>query len=51
MSNLSINRESFITIQGWMVTDLELTGKDLMVYAIIYGFSQNESGKFTGSQN
>lgn len=51
MSNLSINRESFITIQGWMVTDLELTGKDLMVYAIIYGFSQNEAGKFTGSQN
>lgn len=51
MSSISINRESFITIQGWMVTDLNLTGKELMVYAIIYGFSQNESGKFTGSQN
>ena len=32
-----------------MRTELELKGNDLMVYAIIYGFSQTENQKFTGS--
>jgi len=41
--------ENFIVIQGWMRTELELKGNDLMVYAIIYGFSQTENQKFTGS--
>lgn len=41
--------ENFIVIQGWMRTELSLKGNDLMVYAIIYGFSQTENQKFTGS--
>lgn len=41
--------ENFIVIQGWMRTDLQLKGNDLLVYAIIYGFSQTENQKFTGS--
>lgn len=41
--------ENFIVIQGWMRTELKLKGNDLMVYAIIYGFSQTENQKFTGS--
>lgn len=40
---------NFITIQGWMVNDLHLKGNDLMVYAIIYGFSQTDNQEFTGS--
>jgi predicted transcriptional regulator len=32
-----------------MVTDLKLSGNDLMVYAIIYGFSQDVESRFTGS--
>jgi predicted transcriptional regulator len=32
-----------------MVTDLNLSGNDLMVYAIIYGFSQDGESRFTGS--
>ena len=40
---------NFITIQGWMVTDLHLKGNDFMVYAIIYGFSQTDNQEFTGS--
>ena len=40
---------NFITIQGFMRTKLGLNGNDLLVYAIIYGFSQNGQGKFTGS--
>ena len=41
-----IKRENFINISGWMVTDLKLTGNKLLVYAIIYGFSQDEESEF-----
>ena len=44
-----MNKNQFITIQGWMRTELNLKGNDLLVYAIIYGFSQTENQKFTGS--
>lgn len=44
-----MNAENYITIQGWMRTELNLKGNDLMVYAIIYGFCQTEGQKFTGS--
>lgn len=40
---------TYITIQSWMRTELKLKGNDLMVYAIIYGFSQTEHQRFTGS--
>ena len=40
---------TYITIQGWMRTELNLSGNELIVYAIIYGFSQNKQGEFTGS--
>lgn len=41
--------ENYITIQGWMINELQLKGNELMIYAIIYGFSQLENQKFTGS--
>lgn len=44
-----IKEENFICIQGWMRTKLNLKGNELLVYAIIYGFSQAENHKFTGS--
>lgn len=44
-----LQSDNFIVIQGWMVTDLGLKGNDLMVYAIIYGFSHTEDNYFTGS--
>ena len=44
-----ISEGTYITIQGWMRTELKLSGNELIVYAIIYGFSQNEQGEFTGS--
>lgn len=40
---------TYLVIQSWMVTDLNLSGNDLMVYAIIYGFSQDGESRFTGS--
>lgn len=45
-----VRRENYILIQGFMLTDLQLKGNELMVYAIIYGFSQDGAGKFTGSR-
>ena len=44
-----MNADNYINIQGWMRTDLDLKGNELLVYAIIYGFSQTENQKFTGS--
>lgn len=46
-----INPTNFYTIQGWMLSDLELKGNALAAYAIIYGFSQDGSSEFTGSAN
>jgi DNA-binding MarR family transcriptional regulator len=45
---MGIKKENYITIQGWMISELELKGNELLVYAIIYGFSQNGESEFTG---
>ena len=44
-----VNETNHIVIQGWMRNILELKGTDLMVYAIIYGFSQQDGHWFNGS--
>ena len=46
---MQVQETNFLEIQGWMRTELGLTGNDLLVYATIYGFSQIENQKFTGS--
>lgn len=48
MSN--INRENYVVIQGWMVTDLKLKGNELLIYACIFGFSQTDEQAFNGSR-
>ena len=40
---------NYITILGWMTNRLGLSGNDLLVYAVIYGFSQDEESAFRGS--
>lgn len=44
-----LNSDSYLVIQSWMVTGLKLKGLDLMLYAIIYGFSQDGQSSFSGS--
>lgn len=44
-----INNDNYVVIQGWMRNELNLKGNELMVYAIIYGFSQDGENDFTGS--
>lgn len=41
--------ERFIVVQEFMVKELNLKGNELLVYAIIYGFSQAEGTAYTGS--
>lgn len=44
-----IKNENYVTIQGWMINELNLKGNELMSYAIVYGFSQITGQAFTGS--
>ncbi len=44
-----ISRDNYFTIQGFMRTELKLKGNELLVYAIIYGFSQKKEQVFHGS--
>lgn len=44
-----VNSDGYINIQGWMVSELNLKGNELLIYAIIYGFSQDGESRFTGS--
>jgi len=39
---------NYIVVQGWMVNRLNLSGNELMAYAIIYGFSQDEKSGYEG---
>ena len=34
----------YIIIQPWMMQDMHLNGKDLLLYALIHGYSRKESG-------
>lgn len=41
----------FFTIQDWMVQDLKLRGADLLVFAVVYGYTQGAQGIFNGTGN
>ena len=49
MGDSKVKSENFVTIQGFMVKDLKLKGNELIIYAIVYGFSQTEGQVFNGS--
>lgn len=42
-----IKNENFIAIQGFMVKELGLSGNELIAYALIYGFSQDNESEFS----
>lgn len=44
-----IKNENFYTVLGWMLNVLELKGNELIIFAIIYSFSQDGESEFTGS--
>lgn len=44
-----MKENTYIVIQSWMISELDLKGNDLLIYATIYGFSQDGESRFTGS--
>ncbi len=44
-----VRKESFVLIPGLAVCDLGLKGNELLIYSIIFGFSQEENQTFRGS--
>lgn len=51
MECTKIMKNTYINIQSWMITDLDLKGNDLMIYAIIYGFCQDGISHFKGGRS
>ena len=49
MSN-KIKDNNYVVIHGWMINKLKLSGNNLNVYAIIYGFTQDDDTWFRGSR-
>lgn len=41
---------TYIVIQSWMLTELKLKGNELIVYAVIFGFTQDGSHWFHGTR-
>lgn len=46
-----IKNENYIQISGWMVSELKLKGNELLIYAVIHGFSQDGKSDFHGGLN
>lgn len=46
----AVKDNNFIAIQGWMRTKLNLKGNELLIYALIYGFSQDGESRFKGTR-
>lgn len=46
-----IKDSNYYVTSGWMINRLGLSGRELQVYAIIYGFTQDGESEFNGSLN
>lgn len=42
--------DNFVVIQGWMMNELNLKGNDLLVFALIYGFTRDGKTKFASGR-
>ena len=49
MTESKVKDDNFFLVSGWMLNRLNLKGTALHVFAIIYGFSQDGEGSYTGS--
>ena len=45
-----IKNDNYVITHGWMINKLNLSGNNLLVYAIIYGFTQDDKHWFNGSR-
>jgi len=49
MAENKVNPDNYIVVQGWMLTELHLKGNELLIFAILYGYTNGEGRAFTGS--
>lgn len=47
---MGMNNNNYCVIFGWMLNELELSGNELLIYAVIYGFSQDGESKYKGGR-
>ena len=50
MENLNMQSNNYIVIQGWMCNELGLKGNELLIFAMIHGFSQDGVSKYYGGR-
>ena len=48
MKEVTIKDDNYIQIYGWMLNELDLKGNELMIYALIHGFSQDGKSDYHG---
>lgn len=48
---MEVKDGTYVNIQSFMVNELHLSGNALIIYAVIYGFSQDGKSWFTGSRS
>ena len=48
--NEILKDENYFSIHAWMVNKLNLSGNELLVYAVIYSFTENGAGEYMGTQ-
>ena len=48
---MEVKEGTYVNIQSFMVNELHLSGNALIIYAVIYGFSQDGDSWFTGSRS
>lgn len=46
---MAVKDNTYIVIQAFMINELHLKGNELLIYSIIYGFSQAENQVYSGS--
>lgn len=46
---MKIRDDNYFTVKGWMLNRLGLKGTQLLLYAVIYGFSQDGQSAFKGA--
>lgn len=46
---MNVQPNNYLALQGWMLTDLHLKGASLILFALIYGFTQDGESEFSGS--
>lgn len=50
MKNQTIPNDSYVTIMGWMINELGLSGNLLICYAVIHGFSKDRESEYRGGR-